>query len=577
MTVQVRYTSVAGIDVSSIDSRDIRVVGPTGNSLSVTFQAIDKNWNGSPRIATYQVAAPGGTWGAEDNGVYTINVQPNEVKDIYGSYVAAGRLGQFTVSVVPPSPAPSATVRPGSVTTPGLTQHWVEVTFTGYPALECSTISQDDIYVIRTSNGQEIRPSNYVRQGVCLAPSTARDVTSSYAIQGPGGTWDWSDNGTYDVYVRTGEVRDTSGRAVPAGKIGSFEANIAPPNVDITPPVGALVVVPAPKVGETHVDVRVRYTDNVAVDVGSFAPSNIRVTRDNGQVLTVTSVTSDQPTNGTPRIATYRVQAPGGTWDAADNGRYAIRLVAGSVRDTSNNGVAATSLDEFQVGLPVPPPSTGMISGTVFHDANRNMRRDAGEPGFGNRLVYLDANGNGRLDAGEPNTRTNAAGWYGFYNLPAGTYQVRQQLAPGWQQTVPGCSGSSYGEAELVKLTTTASMEPVYSSDSLFSSMDLPDLTPEMQQSLDLINWNRFRTDSRFLNVDGRGFSAVVLDTGSTWITGSSGRMPIATGARIESCFNTIKRTEMPMLATEKGMGRTSPASWVRKTASTRGWHPASI
>jgi len=80
----------------------------------------------------------------------------------------------------------------------------------------------------------------------------------------------------------------------------------------------------------------------------------------------------------------------------------------------------------------------GVIAGTVFHDANANGTRDAGEPGLDGLTVWLDTNNNAVLDAGEQRITTaadqfftptvNEAGNWEFTHLPAGAYVVRVQI-----------------------------------------------------------------------------------------------------------------------------------------------------
>ena len=80
----------------------------------------------------------------------------------------------------------------------------------------------------------------------------------------------------------------------------------------------------------------------------------------------------------------------------------------------------------------------GVISGTVFHDANANGTRDAGEPGLDGLTIWLDTNNNAALDPGEQRVTTvadqfftpaiNEAGNWEFTHLPAGAYVVRVQI-----------------------------------------------------------------------------------------------------------------------------------------------------
>ncbi|KUJ78168.1 hypothetical protein AVO45_09475, partial [Ruegeria marisrubri] len=108
--------------------------------------------------------------------------------------------------------------------------------------------------------------------------------------------------------------------------------------------------------GTTTTDITVTFSDNVSLDVSSIGLSDITVTGPGG-ALSVTGVSVDTNSDGTPRTATYTVAAPGGSWDSADDGAYTVALAAGEVLDTSGNPVAADpTLDGFTVDLSSPPP-----------------------------------------------------------------------------------------------------------------------------------------------------------------------------------------------------------------------------
>lgn len=94
--------------------------------------------------------------------------------------------------------------------------------------------------------------------------------------------------------------------------------------------------------------ITVTYTDDVAVNVASLDSNDIKVTGPMGVNVPVTFLSVDNPTNGPTRTATYRVNAPGGTWDATDWGPYVVTLQANQVRDTSSNAALPKQLDEFQ-------------------------------------------------------------------------------------------------------------------------------------------------------------------------------------------------------------------------------------
>jgi hypothetical protein len=94
----VTFQDSVGIEVSSLKTGNVRVVGPNGFSQIATLVSIDHNTNGTPRSATYRITPPGGFWDFEDNGTYSIYLQANQVKDVQGRYASASLLGSFQVT-----------------------------------------------------------------------------------------------------------------------------------------------------------------------------------------------------------------------------------------------------------------------------------------------------------------------------------------------------------------------------------------------------------------------------------------------------------------------------------------------
>ncbi|KUJ86188.1 hypothetical protein AVO45_04310, partial [Ruegeria marisrubri] len=98
--VTVTYADNEAIDTATIDVGDITVTGP-GGALSVTGVSLDTANDGTPRTATYTVAAPGGSWDSADDGAYTVALLAGEVADTSGNTVAANaNLTAFNVDTV---------------------------------------------------------------------------------------------------------------------------------------------------------------------------------------------------------------------------------------------------------------------------------------------------------------------------------------------------------------------------------------------------------------------------------------------------------------------------------------------
>jgi hypothetical protein len=98
-TFTVTYTDNLGLSVATLDNSDVKVTGPRGYRQLAALVSVDVNTDGTPRTATYQITPKGGAWSAANNGVFTVSIQPKQVKDVGGNSVASGKLGTFTVNV----------------------------------------------------------------------------------------------------------------------------------------------------------------------------------------------------------------------------------------------------------------------------------------------------------------------------------------------------------------------------------------------------------------------------------------------------------------------------------------------
>ena len=66
--------------------------------------------------------------------------------------------------------------------------------------------------------------------------------------------------------------------------------------------------------------------------------------------------------DGTPIVADYIFTPPDGSWDAGDNGNYAVSVESNQVGDTSGNAVAGAVIDSFAVNIPDTTPPTASAS-----------------------------------------------------------------------------------------------------------------------------------------------------------------------------------------------------------------------
>lgn len=84
-------------------------------------------------------------------------------------------------------------------------------------------------------------------------------------------------------------------------------------------------------------------------------------------------------------------------------------------------------------GGPAPPPDASALYGSVYEDTNSNGKRDAGEPGIEGVTITLT----GTTSEGQfyqAAVQTSNEGFWGFDNIPPGTYSVTQTQPAGYLQ-----------------------------------------------------------------------------------------------------------------------------------------------
>ncbi len=97
-TFTVTFEDNEAVDISTINTA-ITVQDSNNINQTIDFVQVDNNSNGSPRVATYRLDAPGGSWDTNEAGTYTVSVAGNTVIDTSGNAVAAGNIGSFEVEV----------------------------------------------------------------------------------------------------------------------------------------------------------------------------------------------------------------------------------------------------------------------------------------------------------------------------------------------------------------------------------------------------------------------------------------------------------------------------------------------
>ena len=101
-TFTVTYSESAAVDSATLGSGNVSVSGifNTGGTANpaVTFVSADAT-DPNRVVAAYEFTPPAGAWSPDENGVFTVVLQPNQVSDVTGGSVPGGPLGSFAVAI----------------------------------------------------------------------------------------------------------------------------------------------------------------------------------------------------------------------------------------------------------------------------------------------------------------------------------------------------------------------------------------------------------------------------------------------------------------------------------------------
>src|SRR5262249_15172805 len=127
-------------------------------------------------------------------------------------------------------------------------------------------------------------------------------------------------------------------------------------------------------------------------------------------------------------VGVYSSTNQGGGWSVFDTG-----MPRAQVKDLDLNSMFGILLAGTH-GRGAWAVHNGAIQGKKFNDLNGNgaPHPETGEGGLSGWTIFLDTNNNGVLNGSEPRTTTDSSGNYFFFNLPVGTYHVREVQQAGW-------------------------------------------------------------------------------------------------------------------------------------------------
>jgi len=431
-TLTVTYAGAAPINPASLSSSNLQVSGPGFTGLA-TYVGVDGNVGSDTRVVTYSIPAPAGGWATSDNGTYAVSVQPNQVRDTSGRYVAAGSIGSFTVVIVNGSLTGSQGTAASSynLTTLGTSDwaHWgtgnVASNFdhnaTGNSQISNVTelgsgsygawsdpsrdVSWTDGSPLTSDSGDDsyIWASNALGAGYSFTVPASTTAQTLYVYAGgyssgatltahlsDGSSADYvatvSGSGIYTTLFTITFNAASAGQTLTISYVKSSNVNGTSGSVDLiaaalaagsvadtSPPTASLTSAPSITAASSAAyTFTVTYSDNVAVNAATIGNNNLLVTG-SGYSQAATLVSTGL-TNGSTVVATYSIPAPTGGWAVASNGTYTIALLANQVADISANyALPVASLGTFTVNIPVAAGTGALVGSQATAAASYNL------------------------------------------------------------------------------------------------------------------------------------------------------------------------------------------------------------
>jgi uncharacterized delta-60 repeat protein len=519
----VTFSDDVAIDTSWVDVDNVGVTGPGGQALTVLSAQVDNASNGTPRTATYTVAAPGGAWAAADNGAYTVDYRAAQVRDTAGNAAAPSTV-TFNVAIpttTPDNTPPTASISAPTISSGGGATQQIAVTYSDDVAIDISTIGNNDISVVGPHGRLNVT-------GVTLNQSAnAPTVVATYTVAAPGGSWNSTDDGSYTVTLNPNKVRDTSGN--PAASVsGSFDVNIPVPVPDTTPPTAAISVGNITSAGGVET-VTVVYTDNIAVSAGSIDPSDLTVLAPGLGRVAVSGVTITPTQDSAQITAVYTLTAPGGSWGAEDNGNYTVELTPGAVTDTSGNAAAAPPAT-FTVNIATPdtiPPSASISAPDIL------------TPGGTNEAITVTFADNVAIDissiAAGDITVVGPSGALAVTAVNVGATQNGTPISATFAVAAPGGTwgpedNGDYTVTLLAGTVRDTSGNTAPQTSNVFHvNATLPDTTPPSAQitAPDISSGGGATQTITVIYTDNVAVNAASIDASDISVTGPAGALPV--------------------------------------------------
>jgi hypothetical protein len=323
--IVMQYDSIDGLNESTLDGSDIAMSGGTPSSITVS-QII--HVSSTTTKVVYAIGAPDGAWSYASNGTYSISMAGSQVTDNSGRAASAHVLSSYYLWFA----APRVEFVDHSV---GASDWTVTVRISARPGSSINPAT-----IVGNGGIYATGPNGYFELGhnSTLIHNVDGSYTATFSIVSNGGSWDWTDTGSYTVSVGAGRIRDAEGNAAGGGALASR-------TLTFTAPAATMVLPTNPT--STSWNIQVDFTDDVNINLSSITVSSVRLVGPDGEdmVLSLQSVTFSFPAIAR---ATFRLSQPGGL----QNGNYQVWVNDQGARDTSGTPVTQNLLASFWLWFP---------------------------------------------------------------------------------------------------------------------------------------------------------------------------------------------------------------------------------
>lgn len=181
--------------------------------------------------------------------------------------------------------------------------------------------------------------------------------------------------------------------------------------------------------GGTKHQFRVAFSSAVPMSLATLDDNDLVVRGPNGYVASARLVSTSDSSDDVYLVGVYEITAPGGTWDAADQGAYTIELQANQASTVLGATLAAQAVGSFNVRDTAALAIANDADTTLLLRMDGNANGAAGEtPTFSSGLTY----GTGRVVQAVSTSATGRAVYDQAGNIqgPAGT--VEFWIRPDW-------------------------------------------------------------------------------------------------------------------------------------------------